>query len=214
MRNLLITGFEPFGGSRINPTEALMASIREESFPGAAIHTLLLPVVFGECAERLKREIDRLQPDAVLCCGLAAGRAAVTPERIAVNAMDVPAGAAFGDNDGNRPQDEPIRAGGPDGLFATLPIRRIELALRAAGIPASISDTAGLFICNNTMYAALDHVRDSGSGALAGFIHFPASTELALDKPGLPSLPQSMLHDALRIAIAETLAELDERSGA
>ncbi|OXM13472.1 pyroglutamyl-peptidase I [Paenibacillus herberti] len=211
---LLVTGFEPFGGSRINPTEQLMASIQEESFAGTVIHPLLLPVNFIECGDRLTGAIDRLKPDAVICCGLAAGRTSVTPERIAVNIMDVPAEALYGDNSGARPQEEPIMDEGPDGLFSTLPIRRIVQELRQACIPSAISDTAGTFICNNTMYAALHHIQQNNLDILAGFVHFPASTEMALDKPGLPTLPQNMLHDALCITIRATLEELKQRRAA
>lgn len=203
--NILISGFEPFGGSPINPTEELMEQIgREdlgEAFADVQLHTLLLPVRYDECAAKLLAETRRLKPDAVIACGLAAGRTAITPERIAINVKDT---ESYADNEGRSPTDEPIRADGPDGLLSTLPIRRIVQELQAAGIPSAVSNTAGTYICNNTMYALLDALRESGSPALAGFVHFPASTRLAALKPSLPSLPQETLLQALRIVVRVT----------
>ncbi|MDO3410060.1 pyroglutamyl-peptidase I [Saccharibacillus sp. CPCC 101409] len=198
---ILISGFEPFGDSPINPTQELTERIAGESFDGVELHTLLLPVRYDDCAAELLAEVNRLRPDAVIACGLAAGRTAITPERIAINVKDT---ESYADNGGCSPRDEPIRAGGPDGLFATLPVRRIVEELRAAGIPAALSNTAGAYICNNTMYALLDELRRSGADTLAGFVHFPASTKLAALKPSLPSLPQETLLDGLRLIVRAT----------
>ncbi|WP_172194649.1 pyroglutamyl-peptidase I [Saccharibacillus qingshengii] len=203
--NILISGFEPFGESPINPTQELLEQIGVgflgEGYTDVELHTLLLPVRYDEGAGALLDEVKRLRPDAVIACGLAAGRTAVTPERIAINVKDT---EQYADNAGRSPRDEPIRAGGPDGQFATLPIREISQALCAAGIPSAISNTAGTYICNNTMYALLDDLNTEKSQALAGFIHFPASTRLAALKPSLPSLPQETLLEALRIAVQVT----------
>ncbi|GGN93878.1 pyroglutamyl-peptidase I [Saccharibacillus kuerlensis] len=203
---ILISGFEPFGDSPINPTQELMEQIAAENFGDAEIHTLLLPVHYDDCAEKLLAETERLRPDAVIACGLAAGRTAITPERIAINIKDT---ESYADNTGRSPKDEPIRADGPDGLFATLPIRRITEELRSAGIPSSISNTAGTYICNNTMYALLDTLREQRSDTLAGFVHFPASTKLAALKPSLPSLPQETLLDALRLIVKTTIEAVE-----
>ncbi|MEC0179188.1 pyroglutamyl-peptidase I [Paenibacillus favisporus] len=202
---ILVSGFEPFGGNAVNPTEQLVRDIREETFAEAEIRTVLLPVHYDECAERLLEAVRDFQPDAVICCGLAAGRTAVTPERIAVNVKDVAPEAAYADNKGERPQDLPINPAGPDGLFSRLPIREAVNRLKAEGIPAAVSESAGTFICNNTMYAVLDYIREQKLPTLAGFVHFPASTEMALQKPGLPSLPQEMMLRALRVIIHATI---------
>ncbi|NGZ76288.1 pyroglutamyl-peptidase I [Saccharibacillus alkalitolerans] len=209
--NILLSGFEPFGGSPINPTQQLMEQIALEDFGDVKLHTLLLPVRYDDCAERLLEETTRLRPDAVIACGLAAGRTAVTPERIAINVKDT---EAYADNAGRSPQDEPIRADGPDGLFATLPIRRIVEELKAGDIPASVSNTAGTYICNNTMYALLDELNRADSDTLAGFVHFPASTALASLKPSLPSLPQETLLEALRIIVSVTAEAVRNRAAA
>ena len=202
---ILLTGFEPFGGMGINPTEQLVTSLREHAVPGVELRTAVLPVRYDECLRVMLDEIDRVGPDAVIACGLAAGRTAVTPERIAVNVKHTGVDEAIADNAGRRPVDEPI-SDGPDGLFSTLPIREIERVLVASGIPAAVSNTAGTYICNNTMYGVLDHLRRLESHILAGFIHFPASTEMAASDPRLPSLPLEVMERALVIAI-ETVAE-------
>lgn len=202
---ILITGFEPFGGMTANPTQQIVEAMRDHAVPGVELHTAVLPVEYDECRRVVLGHIDRLGPDAVIACGLAAGRTAVTPERIAVNVKDTASDQAIADNAGNRPQDQPI-SDGPDGLFSTLPIRAVQQALAAAGIPSAISNTAGTYICNNTMYGILDHLRLEGSQTLAGFIHFPASTQMAAVDPRLPSLPLEVMERALLIAV-ETVAE-------
>ncbi len=209
--NILISGFEPFGDSPINPTEEPIEQLLREPLgeEGVQLHTLLLPVRYDECAEKLLAEVRRLKPDAVIACGLAAGRTAITPERIAINVKDT---ESYADNGGRSPKDEPIREGGPDGLFATLPIRRIVEELRAADIPSGVSNTAGTYICNNTMYGLLHELSEQGAETLAGFVHFPASSKLAALKPSLPSLPQETLFEALRIIVRTTAAELRERA--
>ncbi len=202
---ILVTGFEAFGGMATNPTQQIVASLEPDAVPGVEIHVLLLPVTYDDCVRRLLAEVDRLRPAAIISCGLYAGRAAITPERIAVNVKDTMAEDPIPDNAGRAPVDEPV-GDGPDGLFATLPVRAIQQNIAAAGIPSFISNTAGTYICNNTMYGVLNHLRLHGSGTLAGFIHFPASTDMAVGNPTLPSLPTEMMRRALLIAI-QTVSE-------
>ncbi|HAF96760.1 pyroglutamyl-peptidase I [Paenibacillus lactis] len=210
MKKILISGFEPFGGSAINPTERLINDIKNESFADAEIRTVLLPVHYDECAELLLKEVRTFEPDAVIACGVAGGRTAVTPERIAINTKDVPPESVIADNRGARPQDEPIDPEGPDGLFATLPIRAMVNRMKEAGIPAAVSNTAGTYICNNTMYAVLNEIRKRQLPILAGFVHFPASTEMALEKPGLPTLSHDTMLRALKVIVRTTIDELTE----
>jgi len=200
-----VTGFEPFGGLPVNPTQQLVEGLTDRTVPGVELVTAVLPVEYDGCLDVALAHIDQERPDAVIACGLAAGRTAVTPERIAVNVKDTGAEHAIADNAGRRPVDEPI-SDGPDGLFSTLPVRAVHHALVGAGIPSALSNTAGTYICNNTMYGILDHLRRQGSKALAGFIHFPASSELAADDPRLPGLPLHVMERALLIAV-ETVAE-------
>ncbi|MEC0202815.1 pyroglutamyl-peptidase I [Paenibacillus lautus] len=212
MLKILISGFEPFGGSSINPTEKLVKEIKHDAFPGAEIRTLLLPVHYDECADILLQEMKAYEPDAVIACGVAGGRTAITPERIAINIKDIPPESTISDNRGARPQDEPIDADGPDGLFSTLPIRSMVNRLKEAGIPASVSNTAGTYICNNTMYAILNEIRLQQRSAIGGFVHFPASTEMAVEKPSLPTLSHETMLNGLRIIVQATIDELNGRA--
>lgn len=205
---ILISGFVPFGGSTMNPTEKLIEDIIHRPFGGAEIQTMLLPVHFDDCAALLLEKVHSYGPDAVIACGVAAGRTAITPEKIAVNLKDISPDAPFPDNKGRRPQDEPINPAGPDGLFTTLPVRRMVNRLKEAGIPASISYTAGTFICNNTMYALLDYIRTQQPSMLGGFVHFPACTEMAADKPSLPTLGHETMLKGLEIIVKATIDEL------
>ena len=202
----LISGFEPFGGDAVNPTGALMAALEYEVVEGAVLKTLLLPVHFDECADLLIEEMESFQPDVVIACGLAKGRTAITPERIAINVKDIPP-RSYADNQGQRPVDEPIAVGSPDGLFSTLPIRAMVNDMLTAGIPANVSNTAGTYICNNTMYRVLDYIRLQQLSVRAGFVHFPASTEMAVLEPSVPSLPLPVMLDALRSMIRTILSE-------
>ncbi|WP_340389284.1 pyroglutamyl-peptidase I [Paenibacillus sp. FSL E2-0151] len=206
MVKILISGFEPFGGDAVNPTGALMEALANEMIEGAELKTVLLPVHFDECADLLIAEMGAYRPDVVIACGLAKGRTSITPERIAVNVKDIPPGS-YADNQGQRPVDEPIVDGIPDGLFSTLPIRAMVNDMSAAGIPATVSNTAGTYICNNTMYRVLDHIRVGQLPIRAGFVHFPASTEMAVLQPSVPSLPIPMMLDALRIMIRTVVAD-------
>lgn len=206
MVKILISGFEPFGGDAVNPTGALMDALANEVIEGAELKTVLLPVHFDECADLLIAEMEAYRPDVVIACGLAKGRTSITPERIAVNVKDIPPGS-YADNQGQRPVDESIVDGSPDGLFSTLPIRAMVDDMSAAGIPATVSNTAGTYICNNTMYRVLDHIRVGQLPIRAGFVHFPASTEMAVLQPSVPSLPIPMMLDALRIMIRTVVAD-------
>ncbi|MDR6718877.1 pyroglutamyl-peptidase I [Paenibacillus sp. 2003] len=206
MVKILISGFEPFGGDAVNPTGALMEALANELIEGAELKTVLLPVHFDECADLLIAEMEAYGPDVVIACGLAKGRTSITPERIAVNVKDIPPGS-YADNQGQRPVDEPIVEGSPDGLFSTLPIRAMVNDMSAAGIPATVSNTAGTYICNNTMYRVLEYIRVRQLPIRAGFVHFPASTEMAVLQPSVPSLPIPMMLDALRIMIRTVLVD-------
>ncbi|MEH7886578.1 pyroglutamyl-peptidase I [Bacillus sp. JJ1609] len=198
---ILISGFEPFGKMSINPTEELLKEAEKFAIEDVEITTILLPVNYDECAEKLIAKMDEIQPNFVISCGLAAGRTAITPERIGINVKDTGSGDPYPDNRGNVPVDEMIDKDGPDGLFSTLPIRHIEKNLKAEQIPAAISNTAGTFICNNTLYAVLNHIRKNNLAIKAGFIHFPASTEMSSRNPSLPSLPQELMARALNVIV-------------
>ncbi|MBT2640858.1 pyroglutamyl-peptidase I [Bacillus sp. ISL-41] len=202
---VLISGFEPFGKMKINPTEEMLLEAEKFEIENVEISTILLPVNYDECAEVLIKKIDDTKPDVVISCGLAAGRTAITPERIGINVKDTGSGDPYPDNKGMIPTDEMIDEEGPDGLFSALPNRLIEKNLKAVNIPAAVSNSAGTFICNNTLYAVLNHIRKNNLPIKAGFIHFPASTKMSALNPALASLPQETMTQALKVII-ETCA--------
>ena len=146
---ILVTGFEPFGGEDINPSWEAVRQLRAPE--GTELVRLRLPVVFREAGELLAAAMKRERPDLVLCIGQAAGRAAITPERLGVNLMD----AAIPDNAGFQPREEPVIPAAPAAFFARLPVAALAEAIRAAGVPAQVSNSAGLFVCNALLYRLL-----------------------------------------------------------
>lgn len=204
---VLISGFEPFGKMNINPTEELLLEAEKFEIENVEISTILLPVNYDECAEELIKKMEETQPDVVISCGLAAGRTAITPERIGINVKDTGSGDPYPDNKGSIPTDEMIDEEGPEGLFATLPNRLIEKRLKELDIPSAVSNSAGTFICNNTLYAVLNHIRKNSLNIKAGFIHFPASTKMSALNPSLPSLPQETMTKALKVIVETCSAE-------
>ena len=152
MSKILITGFQPFMGGSVNPS---WEAVKEVTAPaGVELIKREIPVVFGEAIDALLAIVKEERPDAVICVGLAQGRAAVTPERVAINVND----ARGADNAGNIPVDEPIRADGPAAYFTKLPLKAIVEAVNAAGVKAAVSNSAGTYVCNNIMYGLLDAI--------------------------------------------------------
>ena len=190
MKKLLITGFDPFGGESINPSwEAV--KLLPEAIGEYEIHKLQIPTIFGTAAQVLLEEAAKLSPDVIISVGQAGGRGAVTPERIGINVRD----ARIADNAGTIPCDEAIVPGGPDGYFSTLPIKAMIGAITEAGLPAAVSNTAGTFVCNDTLYTLLHHY--NGTDVRCGFIHVPF-----LPEQGTPSLPLDDTAKALAAAIS------------
>lgn len=193
---LLLTGFVPFLDNPINPTEEVVKRLDGANINGYEVVTAVLPVDFNQSAEQLKKNIAKVKPDVVIMLGLAAGRSKITPERIAINVKD---GAK--DNEGYAPVDEPIDVDGLDGLFSTLPIRKMVESLKDNQLPATISNTAGAYLCNNMMYIALNEAIKNDENYLAGFIHIPASHELAIQNDRLPSWSLDDLTKSVKICI-------------
>lgn len=193
---LLFTGFVPFGADARNASWEAVQRLPEK-IGEVEICKACLPVSYHAVKDALRQLLEREQPSAVVCVGQAAGRTAVTPELVAVNWRS----GTLPDNDGTEYHGEKIDPRKPDAYFSTLPVKELVAALCAAGIPASLSLSAGAYVCNSTMY----HLLDLTEGAIpAGFIHLPYLTEQAARKPNVPSLPLEMLANALRI-VAETL---------
>lgn len=194
---LLLTGFTPFAGETINPALEAVKRVKPE-IAGMEIVKLEVPTVFGESVRLVAEAIEREQPDFVLSIGQAGGRAAVTPERVAINVDD----ARIPDNAGQQPIDVPIFADGENAYFATLPVKAMAEAIREAGLPSALSNTAGTFVCNHLMYGVLHHLHQNHKSAKAGFIHVPYIPEQTADKPGVPSMPLDDIVRALEAAIA------------
>ncbi len=194
--HILITAFEPFQQESVNATMEALA-ILPDSAHGHALTRRILPVEFGKAITAVETLVDELCPDAVICLGQATGRADVTPERAAINVSD----ARIPDNGGFQPADLPIREDGPAAYFSTLPLRDMIAAMKKVGVPASLSNTAGTFVCNNLMYGLLDYLDRTGRHIPAGFIHIPATPAQACERPS-PSLAPETVAKGLLAAIS------------
>ena len=199
MKRLLLTGFEPFEGREVNASEAIVRAIGETRIGSHEVVTVVLPCVFGQAIRALKRHMARHDPAVVICLGEAVGRSAITPERVAINVDD----ARIPDNAGRQPIDKPIRRGGPAAYFSGLPIKAIVYGIRKHGIPASVSQTAGTFVCNHVFYGLMHELAVNRPLVRGGFIHVPS---LPGQPDGEPGLPLETSTEAIRTAIAVTLA--------
>lgn len=192
MRHLLITGFDPFGGETINPAWEAVKGLPDTVGP-YRLTKMEIPTVFAKAAEAVLAAVERDAPDVILCIGQAGGRAAVTPEKIALNL----ANAGIDDNAGNRPRQEPVIPGGPDGIFSTVPVFAMADAIRERGLPGAVSLSAGSFVCNDTLYRLLHHFL--GTETRVGFLHVPYLPQQAGE--GVPSMPLNQIISALEGAI-------------
>ena len=166
MKHLLITGFDPFDGADINPAWEAVSRL-PDTVGGFRLTKLMIPTRFQTAGEKVLEAAAADPADVILCVGQAGGRAAVTPERIAVNLMD----ATISDNAGVSPKEQPCIEGGPDGLFSTLPVKAMAQAICDAGLPGQVSLSAGTFVCNDTLYRLLYRFR--GTDTKVGFVHVP-----------------------------------------
>lgn len=175
---ILLTAFDPFGGDKVNPALEAVKLISPR-VAGAEILKLEVPTVFHKSIEKVASAIRAQKPDAVLCVGQAGGRFDLTPERVAINVDD----ARIPDNEGNQPIDQPVFKDGAPAYFATLPIKAMVQAIRAVGLPASISNTAGTFVCNHLMYGVLYTLAKEFPDVRGGFIHVPFIPEQVVSRP-------------------------------
>lgn len=171
MKKVLITGFEPFGGESINPALEAVKRLNGRKLDGGEVVMCQVPVTRYESIEAVIGSIELHQPDIVITVGQAAGRTAITPERVAINVDDF----RIPDNGGHQPIDEPVIPGGPDAYFTTLPIKAITRALQQENIPCQVSNTAGTFVCNHLFYGVQHYLRDKS--VRHGFVHIPLLPE-------------------------------------
>lgn len=221
---VLLTGFEPFDGEAVNPSWEAVRALQGWQLPALAgqhgpaqVHARRMPCVFGAALQALDAALAELQPSLVIAVGQAGGRSAFTPERVAINIDD----GRICDNAGCQPIDVPVVAGAPAAYFSSLPVKRIVQAVRAAGLPAELSNTAGTFVCNHLFYGLMHRLAQPEAqrrGMRGGFIHIPYLPEQAARLPGPP--PAMALADvmaALRLAVQASLlpgADLQASGGA
>lgn len=189
MKKLLITGFDCFDAQHLNPSWEAVRRL-PDTVGEYRLCRLMLHTLYEKAAEELLRVAEEYKPDVIISVGQAGGRDAVTPERIAVNIR----AARIGDNDGVILDGDRIEPEGPAAYFSTLPVEAMRDAIRAAGIPSSVSNTAGAFVCNDVMYSALH--RYAGTPVLCGFIHVPY-----LPEQGQPNMSLDRTVAALIAAI-------------
>lgn len=194
----LLTGFAPFGTSAINPSYEAVRLL-PDTLGSHEIFRACLPVVYGECADVLRDEIDKYRPDCVLCIGQAAGRDVISLENTAVNVR----ASGSPDNAGILYEGTTIVPGGPESLSPNLPMKEILHALKEGGAPAKISYSAGTYVCNDLFYSLMYHIAKEKPRMLGGFIHIPANEAQANDfPPGTPTMPIADVVHALGIVIA------------
>jgi len=198
LKTILLTGFEPFGGSSINPSQQIALALDSQKVGQCQVVAEILPVDRYEAPKKLLACIEKYLPAVVVCLGEASRRAAISIERIAINLMDY----RIPDNSGDRVLDQPVITGSPDAYFSTLPVREIYEEILAAGIPVELSVTAGTFLCNQVFYEGRHFVAGMDKPIPLGFIHLPALPEqAALDSTPFASMGLEMDIRAIRLAL-------------
>ena len=191
MRKVLITGFEPFGGSEVNSSWETAVRVGQLAPKDVCMETLLLPVSFVRAGKRIREVLREKRPDVLIMLGQRGKGESIDIERIAINMMD----ASNPDNDGYHLQEQTIVDGGEAAYFSNLPVKTLRDALLHRGIPARVSNSAGLYVCNSTYYNALNEIYEQGLPTKALFIHLPIISE---------DFPIEMLTDAI-LAIIDTI---------
>jgi pyroglutamyl-peptidase len=219
----LITGFEPYGGRSLNPSAQLADALDGAHIDGLAVVGRKLPVAFAGLAERIDSVLDEVQPALVIALGLWPGEPMIRLERIGFNLANF----EIADNAGARLEDAAIAPAGATALAASLPLRAIEQALLAAGIPTRLSNTAGTYLCNATLYTLLAAVERRGWRIPCGFIHLPYLPEQVAEmliaaragelelhqRADLASMDYAVMERALRLALAVTAGARAQRRG-
>ena len=193
---VLITGFDPFDGEAINPAWEAVNAL-PDVIDGIEVIKVQIPTVFKKSAKKLFETIEAVKPDAVICVGQAGGRFDFNVERIAINVDD----ARIPDNEGKQPIDEKIFEDGENAYFATLPIKAMVEEARKAGVPASVSNTAGTFVCNHIMYSLLYYISKNSLNIRGGFIHVPYIAQQVIGKKNMPFMEVTTITKGLEASI-------------
>lgn len=205
---VLVAGFEPFENDPVNPAWEIARALDGWACEGAVMQALQLPCVFGRAIHVLDAAMAgiaaaRAPLPLVLCIGAAGGRTEISLERAALNVDD----ARIPDNAGYQPIDIEVVAGGPAAYFSTLPVKAMVRDMRAAGLPAAVSNSAGTFVCNHIFYALMHRIATWPALAhtRGGFVHVPYLPEQAASKPGVASMALATQVEAFRVAIRTAL---------
>jgi pyroglutamyl-peptidase len=201
----LVTGFDPFGGDKVNPSSLAVRELKR-SIGRIEVVTAVLPTSYARSASTLRKAIDKARPDIVLCVGQAGGRTDLCLERVGINTQD----ARIPDNDGKQPIDVPVSAKGPAAYFANLPIKACVAAMRKAGLPAMVSNTAGIFVCNHILYSLMDIIAADKRPMRGGFLHIPYVPEQAARLGGAPSMAVDDIARGIEIILKTSAARTSD----
>lgn len=193
---ILVTGFDPFGEDKINPAIESVKKLPDE-IKGVKIIKLEIPTVYMKSLEKIDEAIKEYNPDVILSIGQAGGRPDITVERVGINVDDY----RIKDNEGNQPIDTKIYDDGENAYFSNLPIKAIVENIRKNNIPASISNTAGTFVCNHVLYGVQYLLDKKYPNKKSGFIHIPFLPEQVISRPNTPSMSISTIVKALTLAL-------------
>lgn len=204
MSTILLTGFAPFNQELINPSwEVVRRFAHRQLLASHTIQVVELACEFGTSLQQLQQEIELHQPELVVCLGQAGGRPDVSIERVAINIDD----ARIPDNAGAQPIDQMIAKDGPTAYFSSLPIKAIVHALKAQGIPASVSHTAGTYVCNHVFYGLMHYASSNPQLRRAGFVHIPYLPDQACHHPGSASMSLDTLEKAVQLILETSLIQ-------
>jgi pyroglutamyl-peptidase len=209
-KHVLITGFEPFGGEKVNPSELVARSLEGRIIAGRPLAVRVLPVETRNIAERLQRAVSEEAPDIVICMGQAAGRTAIAIERVAVNVLDF----SQPDNVGVMRKNDPIARGGPDARLSPMPFAEIVSAWADNGIPGYVSNSAGTYICNQALYEILGLAETVTPPIVAGFVHLPylPAQAAVLGADSTPSMALELMKRAMEILIETVVPWVEQRT--
>ena len=194
---ILLTGFDPFGGEKINPAQEAVNMV-SDNINGAEVIKLIIPTVYEKSLKVIEEAIIKHKPDVVISIGQAGRRYDITPERVAININDF----RIKDNEGNQPIDEVIRADGDAAYFSNLPLKAIVKHLNENGIPSTLSNTAGTFVCNHVMYGVLYMINKKYTNIKGGFVHIPYITSQILDKKNVPFMSLNEIVKGIELILA------------
>ncbi|MBS4219628.1 pyroglutamyl-peptidase I [Bacillus sp. FJAT-49711] len=204
-KKVLITGFDPFGGEKVNPALEAVKQLDGMVMDDIEIVAQEVPTIFHESIKVVINAIELYKPDVIICIGQAGGRTQVTPERVAINIDD----ARIPDNQGNQPIDEPIYEDGPVAYWTTLPVKLMVHEMKKAAIPASVSNSAGTFVCNHLFYGTMHYIEKNAPHIRGGFIHIPFIPEQTT-KTNAPSLSLDEIVNGIRIAAVVAANEKED----